>query len=549
MKFEKLYQKLERTFGSMKFAVVVIVLFTIGMIIGTFLESYYGTDFAGRVIYKSTPFMLLQFFMFLSIICAAFIRLPIKKRLYGFYVIHTGLVIIGCGSFITWYAGIDGTISLDPNSPARHVFLQEDVFKIHYQDEGKQVTYKLPYTAFATNINEQYKGITLKEYVPFADRKLSWEKEKNKYKSEIRHSSSYFLYNENVSQDFILSLHPEAQDFEATMSMGLMNIHYLPAPLAKCFPLESKSKLIVWDAKDRQCFTPEQKNIEIQKTDNDVRFFAFKNTAGRVISFFPDMSPWAFDEQIKPMKNAQYRVFSKKLFEDKAHLFLFGTKAAYFDKYLDTPGWVMQEFGSNKSIKLPWMDFTLELVKHDDELVPVYLPEKTLPIQKSNQMIKGDLRALKINVRGTDYWVTSERPLRLLIDGKDTLFTVQKETLRLPFELVLTKFKMDKDPGTNNPASYESFVSLFTKDGPVKSHIYMNNPLKYAGFTFYQASYSQNPETGQYSSTLSVNVDQGRFLKYLGSLLLVLGATWHYMITRRRVKLKNAKALFEAQQA
>jgi hypothetical protein len=105
----------------------------------------------------------------------------------------------------------------------------------------------------------------------------------------------------------------------------------------------------------------------------------------------------------------------------------------------------------------------------------------------------------------------------------------------MPFELVLTKFKMDKDPGTNNPASYESFVKLFTSNGSSEHHIFMNNPLKFSGFTFYQASYGQD-DNGNYQSTLSVNVDQGRFLKYLGSLMLVFGSWWHFYINRRKSK-------------
>ena len=43
---------------------------------------------------------------------------------------------------------------------------------------------------------------------------------------------------------------------------------------------------------------------------------------------------------------------------------------------------------------------------------------------------------------------------------------------------------MDKDPGTNNPASYESFVQLFSRDGATDHHIYMNNPLKFDGTYF-----------------------------------------------------------------
>ena len=109
---------------------------------------------------------------------------------------------------------------------------------------------------------------------------------------------------------------------------------------------------------------------------------------------------------------------------------------------------------------------------------------------------------------------------------------IDKESLTLPYELSLTNFKMDKDPGTNNPASYESFVQLFSKDGATDHHIYMNNPLKFDGLTFYQASYFEvGPE--QYGSVLSVNLDPGRPVKYFGSLLLVLGSMWHFLIRRK----------------
>ncbi len=95
---------------------------------------------------------------------------------------------------------------------------------------------------------------------------------------------------------------------------------------------------------------------------------------------------------------------------------------------------------------------------------------------------------------------------------------------------------MDKNPGTNDPASYESFVALLdgrTTNGASDHHVYMNNPLKYDDFTFYQSSYFQ-VGPNQYGSAFSVNYDPGRPLKYLGSFLLVFGSAWHFYIRRRK---------------
>jgi len=63
----------------------------------------------------------------------------------------------------------------------------------------------------------------------------------------------------------------------------------------------------------------------------------------------------------------------------------------------------------------------------------------------------------------------------------------------------------------------------------------MNEPLKFGGYTFYQASYNQDERTGEPTATvLSVNYDPGRWIKYLGSLILSVGIIWLFVQTRKR---------------
>jgi len=203
------WNKVERFLGSLKLAVTVILLFSIAMIIGTFLESYYGTDFANRTVYKTWGFMIIQFFMLMSIIFAAFLRLPPKKRLYGFYTIHSGLIIIGVGSMITYIAGVDGSITLAPNEPNRSVILSKDVLKITYPEEGKQVTSELPFSAFSTVINDEYEDIKVVEYLPFAEGKFVWTDSINSYPQDaIIHTSRYFFIFFFSEQEILLTLHP-----------------------------------------------------------------------------------------------------------------------------------------------------------------------------------------------------------------------------------------------------------------------------------------------------------------------------------------------------
>ena len=83
------------------------------------------------------------------------------------------------------------------------------------------------------------------------------------------------------------------------------------------------------------------------------------------------------------------------------------------------------------------------------------------------------------------------------------------------------------------------FVNVFSHEGVSKHHVFMNNPLKFSNFTFYQASYfplNESEGQGKYGSVLSVNFDPGRPAKYLGSLLIIVGSIWHFSLRRKKQK-------------
>ena len=186
------------------------------------------------------------------------------------------------------------------------------------------------------------------------------------------------------------------------------------------------------------------------------------------------------------------------------------------------------------------MNFKLRKLNYTETAFPTTIPELVTPIQDNNEIIKGDMSALKILFKDKEFWVTSQAPLKIS-NGKETIrFMLSKKELRLPYEITLETFKMNKYPGTNNPASFESFVNLLdgrTTNGLQKSHIFMNNPLKYDSFTFYQSSYFPlDQEQTQFGSVLSVNYDPGRFFKYLASLFIVFGSIWHFYLNRKRIR-------------
>ncbi len=93
--------------------------------------------------------------------------------------------------------------------------------------------------------------------------------------------------------------------------------------------------------------------------------------------------------------------------------------------------------------------------------------------------------------------------------------------VKLPFELRLDKFIIDRYPGSNSPSSYKSEITLIDKEQNVEMpySIYMNHILKHRGYRFYQSSYDKDEK----GTILSVNQDRlGMMVTYIGYFLLII---------------------------
>jgi len=133
------------------------------------------------------------------------------------------------------------------------------------------------------------------------------------------------------------------------------------------------------------------------------------------------------------------------------------------------------------------------------------------------------------------FWLRRNDPRygykEITADGQKLEITFGYAVRSLGFELELIDFKRGKNPGGMGNASFASKVRLIDEAAGLnrKTEISMNSPLTHGKFTFYQSSYRELGDREM--SILSAAYDPGRFLKYLGSVMICLGAT--IMLCRR----------------
>ncbi|AZZ36517.1 cytochrome c biogenesis protein [Bdellovibrio sp. qaytius] len=145
--------------------------------------------------------------------------------------------------------------------------------------------------------------------------------------------------------------------------------------------------------------------------------------------------------------------------------------------------------------------------------------------------------ALLIQFGDKTQWALLNDVVKLFGKSEAYIFSFQNRRIDLGFPVYLKKFEMTHYEGTQKAKTYSSQIEIVppNNSAPVSGLIEMNEPMKFGGYTFYQASFNLDEKTGEpTASVLSVNLDPGRWIKYLGSLILTSGIVWLFIQTRRR---------------
>jgi ABC-type transport system involved in cytochrome c biogenesis permease subunit len=118
---------------------------------------------------------------------------------------------------------------------------------------------------------------------------------------------------------------------------------------------------------------------------------------------------------------------------------------------------------------------------------------------------------------------------RIEVDGKDFELSVRFERHYKPYSVQLIDVRADHYLGTTTPKNYSSDVRLIHQGLNVdrEDHIWMNNPLRFAGETFYQSGY-QNLQGREYT-TFQVVKNAGWMIPYVSCMLVLFGMTFHFL--------------------
>lgn len=132
------------------------------------------------------------------------------------------------------------------------------------------------------------------------------------------------------------------------------------------------------------------------------------------------------------------------------------------------------------------------------------------------------------------------RPQEFKHNGRTYQLALRPTRYYKPFNLHLVEFKHDRYAGTDIPKNFSSRVRLQRPDTGEEREvlIFMNNPLRYAGETFYQASFDPDDQ----GTVLQVVHNPGWLTPYFACVMVAAGMVLQFMTHLVRFASKRKTA-------
>jgi ResB-like family len=135
------------------------------------------------------------------------------------------------------------------------------------------------------------------------------------------------------------------------------------------------------------------------------------------------------------------------------------------------------------------------------------------------------------------------QPDAVIVGDREYQVSLRFKRSYKPYTFHLTKFDHKVFPGTNKPKDFSSYVHMVdpSRGEDRNVRIYMNNPLRYEGETFYQSSVLKDRNDQTIGTILQVVHNPGWLMPYISCGIVSLGMLVHFGITLGRFTARLIK--------
>ena len=138
---------------------------------------------------------------------------------------------------------------------------------------------------------------------------------------------------------------------------------------------------------------------------------------------------------------------------------------------------------------------------------------------------------------------------KIEVDGKTYSIGLRFKRIYKPYIVELKDVSKTDYLGTNTPRDYSSHIHITdgskTPAQDFEYHVWMNNPLRYSGETFYQSGYDDGIRSGSgiEGTTLQVVTNSGWMIPYVSCMIVAVGMLFQFGLTLLRFLDRHAREL------
>jgi hypothetical protein len=487
--------------SSMKFVVLLLLLFAFSIGYATFVEcgfppldiTPHGSATSKALIYNTWWFELLLIILAVSLILNMFKHKLFRKEKLPILAFHLSFILILIGSGITRYNGYEGMMKIHKGD-SENTFISDDVFlQIKVNDKIKQ--FSLDKKLYLSGITKRF------DHTPILQNLFS----------------NYFsVDNSDLKEDFSIRY----IDFLPNVIDSLVNKNISGISLSSSNNSKKQgTELSVNEFINKDILFGKKvifKNINFTVNniqDSSVNFTIEDDRVSCISDYNISVSnmPPTGDDPVIFKNGTSFEIKKMSLLTINSNRYMFGDFSYNEDTVSYSISNNMDNTGNNPNRTI-------------DNLV--------LEVRSGNKIKKIDLRGR----RGIP-------PNFTKFKLGDLYFSLSygPKYYTLPFFVRLDSAEVDKYPGSENPSSYASQVTVVDGDNIFPFRIFMNNILNYRGFRFYQSSIDTETKNPQWTG-LSINHDWwGTLITYIGYSLMLLGIISVFFFKKTRFNTLSKK--------
>jgi len=570
VKRNKIFQFL----SSIKLAVILFVFFAAILAAATYYESAYDTQTAQHLLYKSPFFAAFLALFFVNIFCSTAIRFPWKRRQLGFVVTHAGILVLLAAAALTMVWGVDGSMMIQEGQESRRIMLNEPVFLV---GKGSEKLREVP-AEFRWRPPSHEKPIRIALGEGLTAEVLQY----------LHHARlhAYFVEAPVGVPALEMRIFNQRVDQHQWLTAGRGDVALGPAKirLLRANDQAHLEKLLKGGSDERGelqlLVQGEALQVKVSELPpgKPVKVGDFQVTLKRYLAHAVVVKNQLVSQSDQPVNPClELRITdSQGNWQDWllfAHLPELNTRTGssgqasrlrllyswehanaqeHVLSFVAEPGgkklWARvdeqpaREVEVGKPQPTGWMNLQYEVGKFYPQATEVR-EFVAVEVEKGNDQ-NAPPPAIQVRFAGAQdpgpIWLERGDVRQVQTPAGAVVVGYAYRSIDLNFQVKLKDFQMELDPGTQSPAAFKSQVEV---EG--QSHlIQMNEPLTKGGFKFFQSSYVDMP--GQPSTSIfTVSRDPGIGLKYLGSIMVVLGIAIMFLSRPYKVNLGRAGGIPE----